>query len=403
MKKLLLSLLLIPTIAYAAVTFPVNGGTGTSTKPTIGQILLGLSNGTYAPVATSSLGITSGITYTGSYPIIVSGSVISTGFSTSTTNVFSGTNTFNGQLNFGLASGTSLTLGNLFSTSTLFLNGLLRDSTNASGTRGMILSSTGTSTLWIATSSLGISNSINGWATTTFIFATSSDTNIGLNITTSTSAITFIPTWIGTLADGRIASAATWNAKLGSLFSVASGTGLTIGNFFSTSTMTVTGTATFSSTTSFTGTSNRFNVSSTTGATIGTLFATSSATIATSSFTGNMTITTGTYVPRVLGYASNASTTFDVFNVGDGGIATTTITATTTIVNPTGTYLNGLMFEMWFKATTTQGLFWGTNFASSTDVNLPTQIASGTTKVIVEYRQDSNKLECMYVNKTFAN
>lgn len=45
-------------------------------------------------------------------------------------------------------------------------------------------------------------------------FATSSDTNIGLTITNGGSNIfTFTPTWISTLADGRIASAATWNAK----------------------------------------------------------------------------------------------------------------------------------------------------------------------------------------------
>lgn len=47
---------LLPTTSFGAVTFPINGGTGTSTIPTLGQILVGQSNGTYAPQATSTLG-----------------------------------------------------------------------------------------------------------------------------------------------------------------------------------------------------------------------------------------------------------------------------------------------------------------------------------------------------------
>lgn len=52
------------TWAYAQaanpVTFPVNGGTGTSTKPSTGYVLVGLPDGTYAPVATSTLGFGTG-------------------------------------------------------------------------------------------------------------------------------------------------------------------------------------------------------------------------------------------------------------------------------------------------------------------------------------------------------
>jgi hypothetical protein len=43
--------------------------------------------------------------------------------------------------------------------------------------------------------------------------ATSSDTNIQLNVTNSSGTFTFNPVFTGTLADSRIASAATWNAK----------------------------------------------------------------------------------------------------------------------------------------------------------------------------------------------
>ena len=47
--------------AQAQIISPSRGGTGTSTIPAYGQVLLGQPNGTYAPVATASLGITSGV------------------------------------------------------------------------------------------------------------------------------------------------------------------------------------------------------------------------------------------------------------------------------------------------------------------------------------------------------
>lgn len=60
---LVVALLLVGvSTAYAAnpVTFPINGGTGISTKPTYGQVLVGNSGGTYTLTATSSLGISGG-------------------------------------------------------------------------------------------------------------------------------------------------------------------------------------------------------------------------------------------------------------------------------------------------------------------------------------------------------
>lgn len=47
--------------------------------------------------------------------------------------------------------------------------------------------------------------------------ATSSDTNILLNVSNTAGAFTFTPAWIGTLADSRITSASTWNAKVGTI------------------------------------------------------------------------------------------------------------------------------------------------------------------------------------------
>lgn len=75
---------------------------------------------------------------------------------------------------------------------------------------------------WTATSTLGISGgggttpTIIGGGTATgpaFTFATTTDTNLLTQIVCGTSTCTFTPQWTGTLADGRIASAATWNAK----------------------------------------------------------------------------------------------------------------------------------------------------------------------------------------------
>lgn len=61
MKKSIIIILLIfgivPSAQAAGVLFPVQGGTGISTIPTYGQMLVGNSSGTYTLTATSSLGI----------------------------------------------------------------------------------------------------------------------------------------------------------------------------------------------------------------------------------------------------------------------------------------------------------------------------------------------------------
>jgi len=60
MRILILSIALalsFPFAANAQVIFPNRGGTGATTTPSAGQVLVGQSNGTYAPVATSTLGL----------------------------------------------------------------------------------------------------------------------------------------------------------------------------------------------------------------------------------------------------------------------------------------------------------------------------------------------------------
>ena len=70
-----------------------------------------------------------------------------------------------------------------------------------------------TYTLDTPASGAGASTTING-TEGPFTFATSSDTNLHLRVSTSSETITFTPSWAGTLADSRITSAATWNAKI---------------------------------------------------------------------------------------------------------------------------------------------------------------------------------------------
>ena len=77
---------------------------------------------------------------------------------------------------------------------------MFRDSTNATGTTAMVLKSTGTSTIWVATSSLGITATLSGgtggsvayWTSPTALSAgklKDNGTVAGVNATSST--ITF--------------------------------------------------------------------------------------------------------------------------------------------------------------------------------------------------------------------
>jgi hypothetical protein len=134
-----------------------NGGTGTSTTPSYGQVLIGNASGGYSLAATSSLGLASfsassplsynsstgafsiqqasgsqngylassdwtnfnnkvsSTSLSGTYPLAYNSStgVFSTSFSTTTNNTYSGTNTFNGQVTLTTASSTAFTATNL--------------------------------------------------------------------------------------------------------------------------------------------------------------------------------------------------------------------------------------------------------------------------------------------------
>lgn len=135
MKKLLFALgivvgvfLALALSAHAAtVLFPTGGGTGTSTPPSLGQLLVGNSGGTYTLTATSSLGLLTNIT-----------GLISQG--TNVTITGSGTSGSPYVINASGGGGGSGTI-----------------STSSPLTAGLLVQSTGVNTIAnIATSSLGL-------------------------------------------------------------------------------------------------------------------------------------------------------------------------------------------------------------------------------------------------------
>ena len=494
--------------------FYLTGGffDSTNASGTAGQVLQSTGTSTLW-VATSSLGISGGTTYTGTYPVIVTGSVISTGFSTSTINSFTAANSFAATTSVteiralnsagvdihantgtqvalfgaGGSDGTSFFGGvnavngliNLATTtiSALNLSGFFKDSTNASGTLGQVLKSTGTSTMWVSTSSLGFTTgtvtSVSLSAPTGLTAASTTctaDCKLALTLTAgyvipltasttewaaayaSTTALT--PAYIRGLFSGTApitfnsgtgaigctnASAgvtgcltgtdwSTFNSKVSNAYASSSfpsftygsstyafasnfsgvtgkvarwtsAAALSVGSLFDNGT--VSGVNATSSTVAFNiqglpALATIFNVASSTGTSIFSILSTGQLLYGTSTITsygltvGTTTQFTAGVVSRVVGYSSAASTTI---NLNTTDVATTTINQPTTFVNPTGTAYDGQMFEIRARATTTQTIYWGTNFASSTDLVNVASVASGTTRFLFEYRQDVQKWE----------
>lgn len=246
---------------------------------------------------------------------------------------------------------------------TLKIYKALKDSNNATGTTAMVLKSTGTSTIWVATSSLGITATLSG------------GTAGRSAVWTSASALT-----AGTIRDnGTVAgvnatsSAITFNisgkAGTADILNVASSTGT------STSYLNINYLGKVVLTPSFGQVVIGTTSSPTYGLTVGT----------TSQFTGGI-------VQRVVGYASAASTTI---NVNNTDIATTTIFATTTFMNPVGAYYDGQMFQIAGYATTTRQIFLDTSFGTTTGFTSPITMASGTTYYLFQYSKFRNKWDYM--------
>jgi len=113
-----------------------------------------------------------------------------------------------GNLAAGTFSATDVSGTSTFAGNVMLSAGLIDDS-GSIGIDGYVLQSTGTSTRWVATSTLGFAGGaggiteLNGLSSSTQSFATSSDANIGLEITSSGSIHTFTPTWSGVLSVAR--------------------------------------------------------------------------------------------------------------------------------------------------------------------------------------------------------
>ena len=120
---------------------------------------------------------------------------------------------------------------------------------------------------------------------------------------------------------------------------------------------------------------------------------------ATTTLNGNLSIT-GAVISRVVGYTASSTITINVDTTDE---ATTTVNQTTTFANPTGTAIDGMMYLMTVRATTTQTLAWGTNFASSTDLAYPLTVASGTTEILWKYDLNRGKYLLLGLLKTFMN
>ncbi len=140
-----------------------------------------------------------------------------------------------------VATGTSGTIFNISTTT----NSLIINLPIASGTNTGQLSATDWTTFnnkQPAGSYLTSSSTLTAGGVATFspniTFASTTDTNILLNIFCATTTCTLNPSWTGTLADNRIASAATWNAKVGNAY--ASTSYFTLWNTVATSPITIT-------------------------------------------------------------------------------------------------------------------------------------------------------------------
>ncbi|MDE1941102.1 MAG: four helix bundle protein, partial [Patescibacteria group bacterium] len=207
------------------------GGTGLSTSPTYGQILVGNSSGGYALTATSSLGLPQGTVTSvnasgGTTGLSFSGGPITT----------SGTLTLAGTLN--VANG-GTGWGNIQSGALLYGNGTGALSTTSAGTAGQVLALLNGVPTWAATTTFGtgltytngnvtnagvlsISQTSGTAQTGAITLGTSSQTTngqtIGLAITNTGGAFTLTPTISGTLNNtGLTNSAVTVNAGSGLL------------------------------------------------------------------------------------------------------------------------------------------------------------------------------------------
>ena len=223
----------------------VTGSSGYGFRDNGGTLEFKNSGGSWAGFGTGSGAVTSiiagnNITVSGAtgdvtisglgYPFALSGNATSTktqfnggltAFSTST--IGDGTQVGGLTISGGATTtGNALVQGTLTTSGRATVNGLTVSNVTGStqclhvDTNGVVTGTSGD----CGVAGAGIQSLTNTYGTQQVgnnqVLATSSpDTNLGMTITSGSNIHTFTPYWIGTLADNRITSSATWNAKVG--------------------------------------------------------------------------------------------------------------------------------------------------------------------------------------------
>ena len=225
------------------------------------------------------------------------------------------------------------------------------------------------------------------YASSTYYFASNPSNYITLASLSATYPIQYNSS-TGVISTGFSTSTInSFSAK--QTFTNASSTSFTADTLYSTTG--IFGSGAFSSTLNVTGKTTLANASSTSLTVSGLSY------LATTTVTGDVTVS-GNIPNRVVGYTASSTITINVDTTDE---ATTTVNQTTTFANPTGTPIDGFMYMLTLTATGTRTIAWGTNFASSTDLNAPLTIASGTTEVLWKYDGYKLKYLLLGVLKTF--
>ena len=317
--------------------------------------------------------------------------------------------------------GTSSLITNA-SSSNFALGGLLYDSTNATGTANQFLLSTGTSTKWTTVTTTGVTNA---YASSSFVGAGSgANGKVARWLSTTTQGVGVLLDNATVAGVNATSSTVTFNVQgsggTPAQFAVASSGAAVSFRIEANSWATFFATTSLSNATATRLTVGRASASSDETVDVQGSFAVESSANNDAVFVssgGQMGISTSTFdsafgfdiatttrfnngfqvKKRVVGYASASSITV---NSDTTDIATSTINQTCSIANPTGTPTDSRMFELRALATTTQTITFGTGYASSTDLNFPSNVASGTTRFLFEY--DINRSKWDLVGKIGA-
>ena len=223
---------------FAGVLGIAKGGTGTSTSPSYGNVLIGDGAGGYNLVATSSLGIVSG---GGSGASFGQGFEITKGALAPTTTIgilVSASSTFNGGLSIDRSTTTNATSTNLFATLGHFTTGIIDALTSAAATITNLTATTITATTASTTVASSYDGVFIGRTATTSLYGSATSTfgagiqTTALNVTSSSATSTFangiqLTSGCFRMANGSCAGAGGGGGTVTSVDASGGSTGLT--------------------------------------------------------------------------------------------------------------------------------------------------------------------------------